>query len=362
MHDTLAPLDSRQLRHGLVNDLLAKGALTSPEWIAAFEEVPRESFVRTFALRDPGSMEQYSPADGQAWIAAVYQNRPLLTTFVDGVRDATSGSSEPTVMAAMLEALWPDEGDTVLEIGTGTGYNAALLCHRFGDSNVTSIDVNAGLVEHARENLESVGYRPTLVAGDGRGEAVSGTKYDRLIATCSVRRVPVAWLSQVRDGGRIVVPIGSALLSLRVQGGEATGRAITQRACFMRARDIAGLPEVPLGDIEAPEDAMTDVYGDMPDMDNRHFVEFARIVAPNVERINVIGGGWILRDVETGDKSWIDRSAVMHISTPSPWDRWMRAYGKWEMLGRPELQDLKLTVEADGTHVFSRFGYASVAI
>lgn len=308
-------------------------------------------------------MEHYDPADGQAWIDAVYQDRALLTTFTDGARDATSGSSEPTVMAAMLEALWPQKGDSALEIGTGTGYNAALLCHRLGDHNVTSIDINADLVQHARANLESAGYQPTLIAGDGRTEATSGTKYDRLIATCSVTRVPVAWLSQTRDGGRIVVPMGPALFSLRVQGDEASGRALSRRAFFMRARDYAGAPDAPFGDFEIPLDApFTELNKDMPDMRNEHFVDFARTVVPTVEHIDIIGSGWILRDINSGTKTWITGNEIVHESVPSPWDLWMGAYGKWEDLGKPELTDIKLTVDTNGAHYLERAGYERITI
>lgn len=78
-----------------------------------------------------------------------------------------SSSSMPSVMARMLEALAVRDGDRVLEIGTGSGYNAALLCERLGSENVTTIDCNAELVGAARQRLAEHGYEPTVVAGDG---------------------------------------------------------------------------------------------------------------------------------------------------------------------------------------------------
>jgi protein-L-isoaspartate O-methyltransferase len=72
----------------------------------------------------------------------------------------------------------------LLEIGTGTGYNAALLCHRLGAESVFSVDIGAGLVAAARERLAALGYAPTLVAADGRLGLPGHGPFDRIIATC----------------------------------------------------------------------------------------------------------------------------------------------------------------------------------
>jgi protein-L-isoaspartate O-methyltransferase len=80
-----------------------------------------------------------------------------------------SSSTKPDLMLRMLETLDVRDGHRVLEIGTGTGYNAALLSHRVGDHNVYSVDVDAELVRLARERLAGAGYRPTLAAIDGEG-------------------------------------------------------------------------------------------------------------------------------------------------------------------------------------------------
>jgi protein-L-isoaspartate O-methyltransferase len=73
----------------------------------------------------------------------------------------------PSLMAQMLEALDVRDEHRVLEIGTGTGYNAALLCHRLGSNNVVSIDIDATLVAVAKNRLAALGHHPTLVVGDG---------------------------------------------------------------------------------------------------------------------------------------------------------------------------------------------------
>ena len=77
----------------------------------------------------------------------------------------------PSLMARMLEALDVRDGHRVLEIGTGTGYNAALLCHRLGACNVVSIDIDPTLIVATRKRLAGLGHHPTLVVGDGTAGA-----------------------------------------------------------------------------------------------------------------------------------------------------------------------------------------------
>ena len=89
----------------------------------------------------------------------------------------------------MLEALEVTDGCRVLEIGTGSGYNAALLCERLGSEHVTSVHIDPDLVALARERLAANGYTPTLAA-DGADGYPRSALYDRIIATCSVPAIP----------------------------------------------------------------------------------------------------------------------------------------------------------------------------
>src|SRR5205807_4637125 len=147
------------------------------------------------------------PPSGE-WRVGVYSARALITQIdgddanverartgrVNGL--ATSSSSAPSLMASMLDALAVAEGHRVLEIGTGTGYNAALLCHRLGADNVTSVDVDAGLVDRAGQRLAALGYRPNVVAADGGAGCPEDAPFDRIIATVALPRVPAAWIEQ----------------------------------------------------------------------------------------------------------------------------------------------------------------------
>jgi protein-L-isoaspartate O-methyltransferase len=124
----------------------------------------------------------------------VYSDTTLITAVADyaerGVQIPVSSSSKPDLMVRMLEELDVTDGDRVLEIGTGTGYNAALLCHRLGSQNVFSVDVDPALIAAARSRLARLGYHPTLAAADGAAGIAEHAPYDRIIATCSVPVIP----------------------------------------------------------------------------------------------------------------------------------------------------------------------------
>jgi protein-L-isoaspartate O-methyltransferase len=153
----------------------------------------------------------------------------------------TSSSTMPGLVMAMLEHLDVHDGMRVLEVGTGTGYNAALLCERIGDVNVASIDVDPELVALAGVRLASHGYRPQLVVGDGTEGIPQSALFDRIIAICGVDRIPNAWIRQCRDGGKVMANIrgpfnSHALVLLSVENGSAHGNFLRQSGGFMPLR------------------------------------------------------------------------------------------------------------------------------
>lgn len=197
--------------------LEAGGYLSDPAWRQALGEVPRHVFLPAFFLSLPDGRWQAIDASHPDYWGRVYADTTL-TTQLDGmigpdpdggpqVGTGTSSSTQPGLMALMLDALRLSGGERVLEIGTGTGYNAALLAHRLGARNVASVEVDPSVAEQARQRLAAAGYRPAVVTGDGELGWPDGGRFDRLIATVSVPEVPSAWLRQVRDGGLIVVSL-----------------------------------------------------------------------------------------------------------------------------------------------------------
>ena len=165
-------------RAELVERLEAGGALRTPEVRAAFLRVQREVFV-------PG----VAAAEG---VAAVYGDVPLPTKR-DARGAAVSSSSQPAVMAVMLEMLSVRPGHRVLEMGTGTGYNAALLGELVEASGrVVTVELDGDVGAAAEARLGSYGRRIRVVRGDGHRGFAAGAPYDRIIVTASTATIPSA--------------------------------------------------------------------------------------------------------------------------------------------------------------------------
>ncbi|KOV58304.1 methyltransferase domain-containing protein [Streptomyces sp. MMG1121] len=247
-----------EARAALVREIDADGAWhEDPVWRDAFAAVPRHRFVPYYYVAGRGGYrrrwgESPDPRARERWVRGAYEDAPLATRLRDG--ELVSSSSQPSLMARMLVALRVADGDRVLEVGAGTGYNAALLAHRLGDDDlVTTIDLEPEIAESARRHLEAVGHRPVVVTGDGARGVPERARFDRIIATCALLTVPRAWLAQCRPGARILTPLGTGLLALTVRDPvHAEGRFLPTAAYFVPLRgearaepegaSLAGLP------------------------------------------------------------------------------------------------------------------------
>src|SRR5690606_26831879 len=281
-------------RAELVRAIDASGAFdTDPVWREVFAAVPRHLFVPYYYIGVVGGHERRwegspDPRDRAQWLRGAYEDMPLATRLRDG--ELLSSSSQPSLMAVMLAELGVRDGDRVLEIGTGSGYNAALLAHRLGDHDlVTTIDLEPEITEAARRHLGAAGYRSAGVTGDGAGwgparparrraarprgaradpppgttgsarrhldaagsrsAVVTGAgargvpargPFDRIIATCALPGVPPAWLGQCRPGARILAPFATGLIVLTVRdAGHAEGRFLPTPAFFVPLRGVS---------------------------------------------------------------------------------------------------------------------------
>ncbi|WP_214316773.1 methyltransferase, FxLD system [Nonomuraea sediminis] len=243
--------DHAALREALVAILRARQAV-SPEVAEAFLAVPRHLFL-------PG----HEPEEA-------YRDEAIVTKRDERGRPISS-SSQPAIMATMLGQLGARPGHRVLEIGAGTGYNAALLSHLA--ERVVSLDIDEDLVERARGHLETAGYPHVRVeCADGAGGFAEAAPYDRVIATVGVWELAPAWLEQLAPGGRIVVPLDLRGVQVSAAFERAAGhwRSVSVAPCgFMRMRGSAKGPEetVVLEDngltLFVPE-ARDDVIGDVP--------------------------------------------------------------------------------------------------
>ncbi|MBT2458504.1 methyltransferase domain-containing protein [Streptomyces sp. ISL-86] len=249
--------DVRQAAHAAqVRELTAAGVLDDPRWRAAFSAVPRHAFVPYYWIgRGAGHermwCEDPDPERRARWLRGVYTDTPLATRLRDG--ELVSSSSQPSLMAKMLDALAVRDGDNVLEIGAGTGYNAALLCHRLGDEHVTTVDLDEEITESARAHLAALGYHPAVITGDGARGCPARAPFDRILVTCTLPLIPLAWLGQCRPGARILAPLSTGLIALTVRDAEfAEGRFLHTSAYFVPLRGAtaaasAATPGVPYG-------------------------------------------------------------------------------------------------------------------
>jgi protein-L-isoaspartate(D-aspartate) O-methyltransferase len=173
----------------MIAELKRVKSLTSPQVESAFQAVPRHLFLPGFPLDE------------------IYSDRAIMTKQIDGVW--VSSSSQPSIMAIMLEQLGLEPGQKVLEIGAGTGYNAALMAHLVGETGkVISVDIDEDIIEAARRNLVSAGLeRVQVVCADGGYGYSEIAPYDRIILTVGTGDIPPPLWDQLSPGGRLVLPL-----------------------------------------------------------------------------------------------------------------------------------------------------------
>jgi protein-L-isoaspartate(D-aspartate) O-methyltransferase len=236
--------DWRHYAVRLADQLHARGDLRTPAWHAAIAETPRHVLVPT--VYEPQEQFYGSRADVRLNTAdhleLVYLTTALVTAVVPnnyGSLMSVSSSTKPDLMVRMLETLDIRDGQRILEIGTGTGYNAALLAHRLGDDNVFSVDIDPELVDTARRRLARIGRHPHLAAGDGSEGWPAHAPYHRILCICAVRRIPWVWYDQLTPGGQLLVdftPQGGNLVLLEKKADRLEGRFTARYAAFMVMR------------------------------------------------------------------------------------------------------------------------------
>ena len=180
-----------QERERLVTNLLKEGYIKSEQVKCAFLSVPRETFV-------PASLQNYA--------------------YVDTPLDIGQGQtiSAPHMVAIMCEALDIKEGQKILEIGTGSGYHAAIVAQLVGKTGlVYSIERFESLSKKATENLTKAGVTNIIMkVGDGSGGLPLHQPYDRIYVTCAAPDVPPPLLEQLQDPGKLLVPVGDMYCEL----------------------------------------------------------------------------------------------------------------------------------------------------
>jgi len=331
----------------LTDYLTASGALTDPTWKRAVARVPRHAFVPAFQQRQPGGGWHSVTRDTPGYLSGVYADRPLTTQLTDG--QPTSSSSQPSLMVMMLEALDVTDGSRVLEVATGTGYNAALLCERLGSDRVASVEVDGVLAARARRRLARLGYTPEVVTGDGRDGHPPAAPYDALIATCGFERIPDAWPEQLRPGGVIVCPVGWGNARLVVaDGGRAEGRFLPMGSYFMPVRGAGGTGSVPWPEQREPDDERPAVLGPGGPFGDDSFDFLLSVAVPGVRFASEAPAGGSVRACRAwrADGSWarVERGLVRQGGPVRLWDAVEAAHACYTDHGRPGRQRFGLSV------------------
>jgi protein-L-isoaspartate(D-aspartate) O-methyltransferase len=243
----------------LVNELYSAGSLPA-EYSRLLRAVPRERFISDRIWVDRNPIDRKLQPD--KWMLAVYSNSAIVTQFDDGRTQwpdvgeiPTCSASMPSTVVGMLDYLDVKRGHSVLEIGTGTGFNAALLYEVVGPSgDITTVEIDQEMAKAARNRLAVAGFaRVRTLLGDATTGTFEAAPFDRVISTASVHlgHVPYPWVQQTKPGGIIVAPVRADLTSgplvrfIVNNDGTATGRMVPMGVEFMEVRSqrTAGTPD-----------------------------------------------------------------------------------------------------------------------
>lgn len=379
--------DVEILHRRMVEELVATGILTS-DWRPAFDAVPRHTFIPDLtwyhgaANGKWGFIPRRRAEDPEGWLVAAYQDDSVITQVDDGEPSGSEGTgvlptssiSMPSVVAAMLRALDVHDGQNVLEIGTGTGYNAALLAHRLGAQHITTVEIDPAVARAARHALDQAGYREiTVVTADGTQGFAARAPYDRVLSTASCQQVPYQWVAQTLPDGRVLTPwrntyYPGGLLSLTVgPDGTAVGR-IVDRAWFMQLRDQrvprCTVADVVRGDYHGERSrtsiepyelaghrgAMLAISLRVPHCRHQYFPYDPDEGAGELWFLDPCSGSWASHIHVTPDCRE-DEFAVRQRGPRRLWDEIRAAHTWWTEQGCPDEQDWTFTVHATGQSV-----------
>ena len=362
-------------RRKLVNELLDKGVLHSDELKVALMSIPREAFVAPFFYRHentaPGERWKKVDATDPSNLPQIYQD-DLLVTLIDDRGDPISSSSMPTVMVQMIETLQVDKSHQVLEVGTGTGYNATILASL--SAGCTTVDVEPSCVEHLHSIIDKfhIDGLSTFTVNGMQGYPSYGP-YDRILITASAPTIPHAWIDQLAPGGRLVCDFAGSmehafLILSKDKHGHITGDIRPERLWFM---PLYGeyIPDLIRGQfpmrpavLEINDDRVNPIVEALPE--NRSFRWFLQTYIPGIKfqrmysqqrktfRLIAPNNQMYLSFVQEDDNSNWHASLHADVKTNHDFlDSVFSAYDLWKNI-QPPVEDYHVSLSKTGEPMF----------
>lgn len=196
----------------LINDIKSKGYLRTDDYINAFRKIQRHKFLPSFYRYEDSELKQYFREDyikNNELLEYIYADRSVVFHAENGM-DVSSMSS-PSLIAEMIEQIEPAKGHKIFEVGTGSGYNIALLSEIVGKTgHVFSCEINEDIHSIAKQNLRENGYERENVyisRCDGGYGIEDFAPYDAIFVTCATADITKYWIDQLKIGGTIIAPL-----------------------------------------------------------------------------------------------------------------------------------------------------------
>ncbi len=345
---------SNEFKLKYVDELKGKGVIKSKSVERAFREVYRHQFIeRYYQANKEGKFEyggkSYSRKDFTLSdiksLKAVYSDRAFLTKI-----SPPSSTSQPTLIADMLEKLELGKGMKILEIGAGTGYNAALMREIVGNKGtVTTMDIQEDVANQTRRILKDTGYPDIeVILDDGANGFPRNAPYDRIIATVGCPDISSAWSDQLCKEGFMLIPLqqgsegNEPLVKIYYKSEEKQVGEFVGWSGFMSIQGKLSIKQErsfkEVSNLLNEKRAFTQPF---PPLEKEEILSFSLFVAIKDRRHFISQWKPGLWDKGQG-AVLLDEGEIHLYGKEPPYQDFKMLFSRWEKLGKPKLTDYEI--------------------